>query len=326
MDDILFEKLQQEGLLSAESLQKIKAHRSNHLFSLHWEIRGLLYLGVLLLTGGLGILVYKNIETISHQAILLFIAIVCTGSFYYCFKRSTGFSNEKVVSPSPLFDYILLLGCISLVIFIGYIQYQYNVFGNRLGLAGFIPMLVLFASAYYFDNLAILSMAITNLAAWMGITVTPVEILKANDFNNSTIIFTGLLLGLLLISAAIFSKGRGFKKHFEFTYNNFGMHVIFISCLAAMFEFERIYLLLFVLLLGIAWYFYQKALKERSFYMILVTSLYSYIGISYIFLRLIDMIGGLSESMIYMCIFYFIGSGILMAMFLINTNKKLKRK
>ncbi len=187
-------------------------------------------------------------------------------------------------------------------------------------------MLVLFASAYYFDNLAILSMAITNLAAWMGITVTPVEILKANDFNNSTIIFTGLLLGLLLISAAIFSKGRGFKKHFEFTYNNFGMHVIFISCLAAMFEFERIYLLLFVLLLGIAWYFYQKALKERSFYMILVTSLYSYIGISYIFLRLIDMIGGLSESMIYMCIFYFIGSGILMAMFLINTNKKLKRK
>jgi hypothetical protein len=67
-------------------------------------------------------------------------------------------------------DYILLLGCLLLLILIAYLQFQYNVFGNRYGLATFIPMVLLFISAYYFDHIGVLTMAITNLAAWAGIT------------------------------------------------------------------------------------------------------------------------------------------------------------
>ncbi|MEP7165685.1 MAG: DUF2157 domain-containing protein [Ferruginibacter sp.] len=325
MDDTLFTKLHEEGVLSEGSLLKIKARVSGNLFSLHWEIKTLLYLGVLLLSGGLGILVYKNIDSIGHQAILLFIALVCIGCFYYCLKHKAPFSTQRVLSPNVVFDYLLLLGCLSFIIFIGYLQYQYTVFGNRYGLATFIPMVLLFISAYYFDHLGVLSMAITNLAAWMGITVTPLEILKANGFNNTTIILTGLLLGALLISASLFSKKRDLKKHFEFTYNNFGMQIIFISCLAALFEFESIYLLGFLVLLGISWYFYTKALNDRSFYILLVTTLYTYIGLSYVFIRLLDGLGSFfSEGVIYAGLIYFIASGIGMVLFLIRTNKKMK--
>ncbi len=81
-----------------------------------------------------------------------------------------------------------LTGCLLLLTFVGYIQFQYNVFGNRWGLAAFIPMVILFITAYYFDHLGVLIIAIANLATWIGITVTPLKILKENDFNDPHII------------------------------------------------------------------------------------------------------------------------------------------
>ncbi|MBK6634695.1 MAG: DUF2157 domain-containing protein [Chitinophagaceae bacterium] len=95
----LFEQLHAGGHVSDASLQKIKAVQSNKLFSVHWEFKAMLYLGVLLLSGGLSILVYKNIDTIGHQVILFVIAAVCAGSFFYCFKKKLPYSNSKVLSP-----------------------------------------------------------------------------------------------------------------------------------------------------------------------------------------------------------------------------------
>ncbi|MBK7937893.1 MAG: hypothetical protein IPJ82_12740 [Lewinellaceae bacterium] len=80
----------------------------------------------------------------------------------------------------------------------GYWQYQYNVFGEKYGLATFIPMVLFFGTAYSFDNRGVLSLAVTMLASWVGITVTPMELLSKNDFNSLTIINTGVFLGILL--------------------------------------------------------------------------------------------------------------------------------
>ena len=142
-----FKQLHREGLISDNSLQKVEAMEKARLFSLQWELKTLLYLGVTLLSGGLGILVYKNIDSIGHQAILAFIALVCAGCFYYCRRKAAPFSVSKLPSPDPYFDYILLLGCLTLITFIAYLQYAYTVFGNHYGLATFIPMVILFISA-----------------------------------------------------------------------------------------------------------------------------------------------------------------------------------
>src|ERR1700721_2545801 len=117
MDIPLFRKLHAEGLISAGSLQQAEDAETRRLFSLHWELKLLLYLGVLLLTGGLGILVYKNIDTIGHQAVLAFIALVTAGSFFYCFRKKAPFSWEKVAVADPFFDFILLLGFFGFLIF-----------------------------------------------------------------------------------------------------------------------------------------------------------------------------------------------------------------
>ena len=114
--DHLYENLHTDGLISDESFEKIK--QKQDLFSVHWEVKTLLYLGVLLLTTGLGILIYENIDTIGHKVVLALIALICTGCFVYCFKTTLPFSSGKVKSPNTSFDYILLLGSISFLTFI----------------------------------------------------------------------------------------------------------------------------------------------------------------------------------------------------------------
>src|SRR5688572_22514944 len=308
MDVTVFEKLNEDGVISDLSFQKIKAQCGKQLFSLHWELKTILYSGILLLTSGIGVLVYKNIETIGHQAVLLFIGLTSAVSFFYCYKKKPGFSFEKVESPDSFFDYILLLGCLTFITFVGYLQFQFNVFGERYELAIFIPMVVLFFNAYYFDHLGVLSLAITNLAAWAGITVTPLEILKANDFNSESIIITGILLGVLLILAGIITQKRKIKPHFAFTYTNFGAHLLFISCLAAMFRFDWLYLLWFIILIAICYFFYIKAVREKSFYFLLILTLYAYIGISYVIMKLIFDTTDLGITGAYLAFIYFIAS------------------
>lgn len=324
MNILLFERLYADGLIAKSSLQKIKLASDKQLFSLHWELKTILYLGVLLLSGGIGILIYKNIDSIGHQVILLFIALVSGGSFWYCFKKKLPFSLQQVASPNLFFDYILLLACLTFISFVGYIQFQYSVFGNRFGLATFIPLLVLFFTAYYFDQLAILSLAITNFAAWVGITVTPIQILQANDFSSNTIIITGLLLGIILIIAGVLTKNRNLKAHFEFTYTNFGAHILFISCLAAMFQFEQYFLLWFLFLVAIIYFFFVKAVKEKSFYFLLLPTIYGYIGLSYVVIKLLFDIAKFDIGGVYLACIYFIASAVGMILFLIKMNKKLK--
>ena len=323
MDIPLFAKLLHEELINEQEFNNIVLLRDKPV-SVHWDLRTLLYLGIVLLTTAVGILVYKNIDNIGHGAMLIIIAAVCATCFVYCIKNSKGYSNKKIESPNIWFDYVLLLGCLLLLTFTGYIQYEYNVFGNRWGLALFIPMVFLFIAAYYFDHLGVLSLAITNLAAWAGISVTPLKILKENDFNNIHIIYAGLLTGAILVAVSLLSKHKNIKAHFAFTYKNFGTHILFISLLALMFYFESIYLVYFIVLAAVSFLFFKNAVKDNSFYFLVITLLYAYIGLSYVVIELLLMTE-FDMGPIYLGIIYFIVSGIGLIRLFIHYNKIFKK-
>ena len=320
----VFKKLHHQGLITDQSLERAEKLDSSRLFSLHWELRLLLYLGVLLLTGGLGILVYKNIDTIGHQAVLAFIALVTIASFFYCFRKSAPFSWRKTSSGDPIADYVLLLGCLSLLIFLGYLQYEYDVFGDHYGSATFIPMVILFFAAYYFDHLGVLSLAITNLAAWAGVAITPLSLLREGSYENNHLIFTAIALACLLLAAGQLSLKRSLKPHFETTYANFGLHLFFVAALAGLFTFSSIYLLWFLPLMLAAWFFYTQAYRRRSFYFIVVIILYAYIALCYVIIRLLFEIPGAELAMIWLVLFYFIFSAIGIARLLISLNRQLR--
>ncbi|WP_331575881.1 DUF2157 domain-containing protein [Puia sp.] len=324
MHNSTYKKLHAEGLISDATLQHAEAFETNRLFSLFWEMRLLLYLGVLLLTAGLGILVYKNIDTIGHQAVLAFIALVTTGSFYYCLRKKALFGWELVNAPTPFFDYILLLGCLSLLIFLGYLQYAYGVFGDNYGLATFIPMIILFTAAYFFDHLGVLSLAITNLAAWAGIAITPMTILREGNFDSPRLIYTGLLLGAILLAMGHLTVQRRLKPHFEITYTNFGLHLFFIAALAGLFTFDKGWFLWFAGLIAAGFFCYTRAMARRSFYFVVVIILYAYIALCDAVIRLLTATYWRDASALYLAFLYFIGSAIGIIFLLMRINRQLK--
>ncbi len=288
--------------------------------SIHWDLRSLLYLGVLLVTTAIGILIYKNIDSIGHDALLMIIAVLMCGCFAWCFKNAKGYRPTKLNDTSIWSDYILLTGCLLLLTLIAYLQFQYEFFGNRWGLALFIPMILLFITAYYFDHIGALSLAITNLAAWAGIAITPTKLLDENDFNEERVMFTGVALGILLIVLATFSIRKNIKAHFAFTYKNFGINLFFISMLAILFYYEQIYLLSFLIFSVAAWFVYKACIKSST-YLLVMTILYFYIGLSYVAVRMLSFD---SEAALYSIILYFILSGIGLIMVFKNLQKKIK--
>jgi hypothetical protein len=49
------------------------------------------------------------------------------------------FSAQFITGESKLEDFALLAGCLTFLWLEGYLQFQYNLFGNRYGIAAFIP-------------------------------------------------------------------------------------------------------------------------------------------------------------------------------------------
>jgi hypothetical protein len=304
MDLDLFEKLHQQGLLTDESHQKIKQEAQSPLQSVFWDINTLLSLSVIALSTGLGILVYKNIDTIGHQVVLALIAGISIACFSYCGRQTPPFSRAQVKSPGHLYDYLVLLGTLTMLIFIAYLQFQYEVFGTRYGLATFLPMVLLFFIAYTFDHLAILNLAILNLGVWMGVTITPKQLLLASNYDSARLIHTYQVLGLILLALAFFTQYYRFKPHFKFSYQHYGLHVLFIATLAAYAYYDNPGSSLWLVgILALCFFIYRDALRNKSFYFGLLAILYSFIALSCIACRLLLSVP--ADSGAFMLIFYY---------------------
>ena len=283
MTENILDNLLRQGLFADEDAERIRLYKAKEPFSLHWELKTMLYLGVLLLNIGLGVVVYENIDSIGHVAIITGIGALSAGCFAYVIRHRRPFSMQAVESPTPYYDYIFLLGCLAFLIAEGYWQFQYKIFGERYGLATFIPMVLFFGLAYRFDHRGVLSLGITALASWLGVTVTPQDLLSHNDFNSQTIVQTGVFLGALLTAVPFLCERWDFKKHFSLTYLNFGVHILMVSCLAGMMALDHpaIYFPLLCCAVGFfSWY----AGARSSFYFLTVAVLYGYIGITWIIL------------------------------------------
>ena len=326
MQPTFFGQLFEQGLLSKESLEKIRTKLSDSTISLYWDVRLLLYAGILLLTGGLSVLIYKNIEDIGHLAIILAMTAGCIFCYGWSLMRMKPFSWKQVDSPGTIYDYVVLLASILMVTLIGYIQYQYGVFGTEWKLATFIPMVILFFTAYLFDHQGILSMGIVNLASWLGITINERIFRQTNQLNNKETLITGVLLGLALILASWLTRVTKKKEHFHKLYHQFGTHLYFIGSFFALFVFSPAYYIWVLVYLAGSAYHYIKAKRDNSYYYMVITVLYTYGCISFVVVDQVDKALGKNYNLMSkLNAFYFTLSAIGMIALLINLNRKFRK-
>jgi hypothetical protein len=264
---------------------RIQAHYADRPFSLFPETSVLLSLGVLALSTGLGILVYKHIDTLGHQTILAFIAAGALACYAFVWKRAPAFAWGRT-SAGAWSDALLWLGALLTGTFVGYLQARYTVFGRHTAIAVALPAAGYLLSAYRFDHRGVLLLGITGLCAAAGAAVTPAEVFRAALFDARVPAFTGLLLAGAWGAAAFLSRQRGCKPHFAFSYGNFAAHLFFLSALTGMFVRsgmgEGIH---FLLAAGGACGVFAYARSAQSAYFTLLAVAYGYIAITAILFR-----------------------------------------
>jgi hypothetical protein len=251
-------------------------------FSLNYELRTLLYLGITLLAGGVGVLVYQHIDSIGHGVIIAAITLAMSASFAYATRHLPAFTWREAPHTSIAADYLLVLGCLLFLVLEGYLQVQYELFGTRYGLATVLPAVLFFALAYRFDHRGVLAMAITALATWVGVSVAPLDVFRQGLIMHDVISLPALLLGFVLVAAGLLSEFLDRKRHFAFTYLSLGGNVALLATMSVLFHTEGRYILPWLLLVlglsaGLVWY----ARRVQSYLFLLMSVAYSYVSVTY---------------------------------------------
>jgi len=326
-DDQATKSLLDKNLITENQFQEIVQYRSLNIFSLNVELKLLLSIAVLMFTSGIGILIYDNIDSIGHIALLSILFAITCGCFYYCFKNSKGFQKTETTFESPFLEYLVLIANILTCIFIGYLQFQYEAFGTHYGLATLVPTIVSFFCAYYFDNKSVLTIAVTGLAAYIGLSVTPQDIFNDSNhfYANQSLSYSAIGLGVLLIAWTIYSFKISLKTHFALVYLTFALHIISVTSISNMVGDEMIWFLFASILAGSSVYFYKIShqLKAISLYVFMI--IYAYIGINIFIFRIFEKIDFSDIWMLFIILLpaYFIVSIVMFIKLIKNFNKEI---
>jgi len=326
-DDQATKSLLDKNLITENQYQEIATYRNLNIFSLNAELKFFLYLSVLLFTSGIGVLIYKNIDSIGHIAILSILFILICVCFYYCFKNSKGFQKAETVFEHPVLEYLVLAGNILTCIFIGYLQFQYEAFGTHYGLATLVPTIVSFSCAYYFDNKSVLAIAITGLAAYIGLSVTPQDLLNNNNFYaDQTLSYSAIMLGVLLILWTVYSSRIQLKIHFNIIYLTFALHIISIAAINNLInDYTGIWFLFALILAGSSFYFYKISHELRAISLYVFMIVYAYVGFNIILFQIFESVdfSDIWMLFVFMLPAYFIGSIVLFIKLIKKFNKEI---
>jgi len=316
--------LEAQGLLPPAQTKAIVEFEQNRPFSIHYELRALLYFGITLLAGGLGVLVYQNIDHIGHGVVVGFIALVVAACFWFAARHRQPFTWGEAPKASLLPDYALLLGCLTFLVLEGYLQYQYNLFGNRYGLVTVLPAALFLWLAYLFDHRGVLSMGLTALGTWVGVNVAPLSAFSDESFLRYGLGEAALGLGVVLMAAGLLSEYRNLKRHFAFTYLSLGSNVALLAATAILLGGTAAHLpswLMVPLIFTLSGFLFWYARRTQSYLFLLMGVVYSYIVLTYLLIRLADDSSGAWELLI---MFYFPLSAIGAVLLFVNIKKILR--
>jgi hypothetical protein len=279
--DILarLEHWKKQGAISLEQYAVLTGRSRGEPFSLFLELNVLLYFGVLAFVAGLGWAVTTWSQQIGDVLVVTVLSSILAGCFWYCFCRAPAWSIAETAAPSPVFDYVLYLGCLVWGVELAYLENRFHVLSGRSDFYLLATAGLFFLLAYRFDNRFVLSLALSSLAGWFGLTISHWPSHQDAAYRQYALLYC-LLVG---VGGAVLQR-RGLKSHFFGTYLNIVANVLFWALLSGVFDRQGYRLWFFALLIAcgasLAW-----GLTRRQFAFVAYAAVYAYVGVSSMFLR-----------------------------------------
>ncbi len=219
-------RLRADRILSADQATFFERVARRQLVSVWLEIRVLLYVGVLLLTSGVGLLIAEYHQKIGPWTLAGAIGIAAAACLVWVARTSPPFSWGEVPSPSVAFDYVLLLGLLLFASDLAYVEASFTLLGPHWAHHLLVVAFVYLVAAYRWDSRTILGLALSTLAAWRGVSISLVSGAlwqsAAVDLRENAIV-----LGALYVVLAWTSVRMQRKAHFEEVFANAGLLLLF---------------------------------------------------------------------------------------------------
>src|ERR1700690_2383729 len=224
------EQWKEQGIISPEQHTLLAGLSRGEPFSVALELNILLYLGVLAFVGGLGWTITTWSQQLGDVLVLAILSAILAACFWYCFSRAPAWSPAETSSPSLVFDYVLYLGSLTWSLEIAYIENRFHVLSGQWDLYLLATAGLFFFLAYRFDNRFVLSLALSSLAGWFGLTISRWPGDQDAAYRRYALLYC-LLVG---VGGAILQR-RGLKAHFFGTYLNIVANVLFWAVLSGVF-------------------------------------------------------------------------------------------
>lgn len=270
-----------KGFINRDQFEKVDLITSGKLVSVFYELRTILYLGILLFTTGAGFLIYQNIGEMGHMVGVTALIILTALCFGYALKKGPSYSNQKVTPPTPYFDYIVLLGSLLFISVLAYLQFLYGIFEETPELITLFTAAFFFFIAYRFDHIGVLSLAITAFASFWSLSISFQSWYSGDLFNVEKLYITAIIFSSGVATAALLLEWKKIKSHFTFTYLNFCSLIFFIGAVTGMFEDEWYGLYMMMIYGGAVFAFYMARWK-KSFLFLLYAFVSTYIATTYL--------------------------------------------
>ena len=301
----------EQGAISTEQQAHLASLSRREPFSLSLELNLLLYAGVLAFVAGLGWTISTWSQQLGDVLILTILSIILTASFWYCFSRAPAWSAAETAAPTPIFDYVLYLASLVWCVELAYLENRFHVLSGQWDLYLLATALLFFFLAYRFDNRFVLSLALSSLAGWFGLTISHWPSHQDAAYRQYALLYS-LLVG---ISGAMLQRLK-LKPHFFGTYLNIATNVLFWAILSGVFEQEGNGLWLVGLLIAcgasLAW-----GLKRREFAFVAYAAVYGYVGVSSLLIR--------NSSDFTLIMVYFVLTAIAMIVMLVQIARRFGR-
>lgn len=227
--------LTEKEILSADQSATLLRVARRDLVSVRFELRALLYAGVLLLVSGVGLFLKENQERIGPVAIASLLVAAAVACFLFVFRRSPPFSWNASGEAHVASDYLLLLGVLLVGSDLGYVESRFRFLGANWAYHLLVLSVIAFAAAYRFDSRVVLSLALSSFAAWRGLSrQLPLESLFGD--RQGEVRANALGCAALFLGAAFFSIRAKRKAHFEAVFAAFGWLLLFGGLLSGVFQ------------------------------------------------------------------------------------------
>ena len=273
------EQWKEHGVISPEQHALLLGLSRGEPFSLFLELNILLYAGIVVFVAGLGWTVSTWSKQLGDVVVLTVLSAMLVACLWYCFSRAPAWSRAEVASPSLAFDYVLYLGSLTWSIELAYLENWFQLLSGQWEPYLLTTAALFFFLAYRFDNRFVLSLGLSALAGWFGLTISHWPSHQDAEYRQYAILYAVIVGG-----AGAILRRYGLKPHFLGAYLNIAANVLFWAVLSGVFERESD-ALWFPALLGACGASLAWGLARRQFSFVAYAAVYGYVGVSSILIR-----------------------------------------